>query len=536
MVYSTKMGLFVPSNTIKPKSPGIANIDWKQLTKTCRKSISSFEQFGNRFETPNGPYFYKDNGADILAVAHLDSKLGATHSVPLKLSDDTLFFCPTLDNRAGVYAILNYLAGMGIKYDVLLTTNEENVMSTAIYFNPPKGKKYKWMFSFDSPGKTVSLYNYKCQKAVQILKDAGWQQVEAGRYSDIVDLEHLRCKGFNFGSGVYAEHTTRCYLSKSHYLENMRNFLSFYKTWHGEFLPHTPAFNFYQADEGFGLMHRPGINSYQDVFTDIEIEILEILENSEYDFGNTIITPENIDGIITDYQQIIKGKKYIQGIDKMQKDQLQINFDEVKNAYASQATSIVPAQLDVSETSTSQTAVKIIPISLLRLDEQQIKIVGSEDNPNYSLNQQSRKIEDAVVDKDEPPFDPDPPRTKALESSYGLMQATVFHAARPIIEEMVETPELGDISVGIDNCSQCHEEYMFFSNNKVSLCPKCIAEKDRGIEFIPMSDIEEVIENGASVLIPIVLLNKEESNATETYKQVDGKWQWVGEYPTRIAA
>lgn len=326
-----KMGLFQIGNVLDRKSPGLPNINWKQLTKFCRMKINSFDQYGQRVDTTDGPFFYKDNGSDILAIAHLDYVMGPIHTSFLKLSDDTLFFCPTLDDRAGVYAILDYLPSKGLKYDVLLTTNEEKVGSTASHFKPPKGKKYRYMFSFDRRGTDVVMYNYYNYDMAEKLKILGWK-VDFGTYSDISELEHLRCKGFNFGVGYDAAHTARCHLSHNDFKLNMRRFLSFYNKYRNDWFPHTPQYNSYTKDEGFGYLYT-NVGQSRNMFTDEDIEIIEILEKENYDFSSRRITPLSIKELIKEYQGGMETKTSMnkETNKAIQDNQIKINFDEPKN-------------------------------------------------------------------------------------------------------------------------------------------------------------------------------------------------------------
>jgi len=483
MVKPTKeevMGLFKISSklVLKPLSPGVPNINWKQLTRFCRMKINSFGQFGKRIDTPDGPYFYKDNGADILAVAHLDYVLGPLHTQTLKLSDDHLYFCPTLDDRAGVYAILDYLPSKGLKYDVLLTTGEEKSMSTARYFKPPSGKRYRYMFSFDRRGTDVVMYQYYDKASVELLKQSGWEAAH-GSYSDIGDLEHLRCKGFNFGVGYHSAHTSRCYLSRSEFLMNMRKFIRFYNSHLGDWFPHTPQFNSYSLEDGFQYLYS-NLGQNQDTFTDEDIEIIEILERMNYDFGNKRITPLDIKEIILDYQGVLSKRDYAEQVTKTNNDQLRLQFKASKEKIKSNK------HLNISK----------IPLT-----------VGSEDNPDY--NGKSRKT-DIVA-----------PETKPV---------TVFivgpsgETELKVVSEIAEENNL--VPLGVADCTRCHSPFSFYYGMKSTLCPKCL-EENQSIKAISKRRI------GAKLV-----LNKAGARDVP-YKYVEDKeggkgWYWTGEYPVRV--
>ena len=174
--------------------------------------IDKFSEYGKRYDPPGGkPYFFKDNGSDILAVFHADyvDSVKPSHFTPANLSHDTIYFCPTLDDRAGAYVILHLLPELGINYDILITTGEESLESSAQYFTPPEGKKYNWMFSFDRAGTDVVMYQYFSHDCEKLLRRNAWMCGE-GTYSDIRDLDSLKCKVSTFGVGYHDQHTMNC--------------------------------------------------------------------------------------------------------------------------------------------------------------------------------------------------------------------------------------------------------------------------------------------------------------------------------------
>jgi len=464
----------------KPKTPGLPNINWKQLTKFCRMKVNSFEQYGQRLDTIDGPLFYKNNNSDILAVAHLDFVMGPIHTSMLKLADDTLYFCPTLDDRAGVYAILDYLPSKGLQYDYLLTTNEEKVGSTAAYFTPPPGKKYKFIFSFDRRGTDVVMYNYYNAEYANKLKEVGWK-VDFGTYSDICDLEHLRCKGFNFGVGYYEQHTTRCHLSANHFKQNMRKFIAFYNKYRHDYLPHTPMYNTFSMDEGFGYLYT-NVGQTKNAFTDSDIEVLEILDKQGFDFGSKRITPDNIKGVIKDFQDSLKMRDYVESQEKARASQISINF----------------------ETPTNKTIIKKLPLT------------GSEDNQNYN---QSRKIEDA--------------KKQEIETIEPVAITVVHAESREDISTIAEAIPDGHAMLLVDECSQCHQPSSFDLGTKTTLCKAC---QEANATATP--------KPSKLRLVAKLVLNKPGVNDA-SYEYVEDKeggkgWVWATRYPVeepvRVAA
>jgi len=208
------------------------------------------------------------------------------------MAHDTRIYCPTLDDRLGAYLIEHHLPKLGIVPDVLFTTGEEKIQSSAFYFKPPSGKKYNWMFSFDRAGTDVVCYEYWDYTCDIPLKRAGWKHAW-GTYSDISEMEHLRIKGFNFGVGYYDEHTLNAYVSEKDLLLNIKKFEKFFKENSNTKLKHTPKFNIWTPEDGFNYIYNPKAAPYQDTFTDAEVEFLEQLEYEGLNFG-TRLTPEDV--------------------------------------------------------------------------------------------------------------------------------------------------------------------------------------------------------------------------------------------------
>src|SRR5687767_14937641 len=119
------------------------------LIKRCNDPIEAFASLGESYTTKDGPLTYIDRGGSVLAVAHLDWVM---RRKPM-LSKQGIIQCPQLDDRLGVWVILDVLPAIGVQVDVLLTDSEEVGASTAGYFIPKKD--YNWVFSFDRAGMDV---------------------------------------------------------------------------------------------------------------------------------------------------------------------------------------------------------------------------------------------------------------------------------------------------------------------------------------------------------------------------------------------
>lgn len=208
----------------------VPNIDYNTMRRVCSDSPSALaRRYGlTEYDTKSGKAWFKDNGANILLVAHLDSCQPFTHFSLAKLKPDTRIFCPTLDDRLGAYVILDYLGKAKVKYDILLTDNEEKRQSTARDFNFPHKRQYNWMAMFDRSGKDVVMYQYENTIAKAALTKHGFT-VGKGSYSCIVELDDLGCQGFNFGIGYHDYHTTYAYASRNEIMETLNKFLRFYK-------------------------------------------------------------------------------------------------------------------------------------------------------------------------------------------------------------------------------------------------------------------------------------------------------------------
>ena len=236
-------------------------IDLKRLKYLCNAKIESFEDLGEVTTGGHGlNYVFVDNGADILAVAHLDS-VGTSKKFRHRNKNGLQTVqSQNLDDRLGVYVLLDMLPKMGIKYDLLLTDGEEYGMSSALWFETDK--EYKWMFQFDREGTDVVMYDFLTDKLVEEFEkfglDAGY-----GLLSDITYLEHLGCKGFNFGTAYYRSHSKKCFVVLNQLTMMVDIFETFYKTHKDTHFPHEESqWSIRGADIGYGYMSDPRAHTY----------------------------------------------------------------------------------------------------------------------------------------------------------------------------------------------------------------------------------------------------------------------------------
>ena len=190
-----------------------------------------------KFQKGKG-YLYVDRGASILAVAHMDTVADPDSyykgnsvfknrvSIEQVGFDDYDITSIKLDDRLGVFMIMDVLPYLGLRYDILLTTGEEIGLSTARYFETKKN--YNWMFELDRRDfGTAVMYQYDSKELRQALQGSSYR-IETGSFSDISELDFLGCVGINFGVGYRDEHTDGCYTRTSWMNVVVNMFVDFY--------------------------------------------------------------------------------------------------------------------------------------------------------------------------------------------------------------------------------------------------------------------------------------------------------------------
>jgi hypothetical protein len=186
---------------------------------------------------PEDFYHFKDNGSDILAVAHLDTVAPRwTRTCGfIDTADGEVVFSRSLDDRLGAYIILEMLPKLGINVDLLLTVGEEQGRSTARYFEP--SKEYNWMIEFDRGGTDVVMYEYDDAETRDLVRQTG-AHVGLGSFTDICYLDHLEIKGFNWGVGYEDYHGPRSHAFLDDTFEMVARFMRFHSTNKNTYLPH----------------------------------------------------------------------------------------------------------------------------------------------------------------------------------------------------------------------------------------------------------------------------------------------------------
>ena len=197
---------------------------------------------------PENFYAFKDNGSNILAVAHLDT-VGLAHQRAAHFVDTEagpVVFSRALDDRLGAYIILILLPALGITCDVLLTTGEESGRSTAAFFEPPK--QYDWIIEFDRGGTDVVMYQYDDQATSDLVEECG-AVVGEGIFSDICYLEFLGVKGFNWGVGYRDYHGPRAHAYLDDTFTMVAKFLKFHAANAGSYLHHEEEEPWWKYDD-----------------------------------------------------------------------------------------------------------------------------------------------------------------------------------------------------------------------------------------------------------------------------------------------
>lgn len=181
----------------------------------------------------------KGEHVKVLGVSHIDTVRSDLHFQAVIANKKEMIIHNTeLDDRLGVYIILDLLPSIGVECDVLLTDGEESGNTTAANFN--NQKEYNWIFSFDRRGNDVVMYCYEDQKSKELLTRYGFTN-GTGSFSCIARMQYLGVKGFNFGCGYHDEHQLKCYASMRELYNQIKLFRTFWNAMKNEKLSHERA-------------------------------------------------------------------------------------------------------------------------------------------------------------------------------------------------------------------------------------------------------------------------------------------------------
>lgn len=232
----------------EPKSPYKRvrrHFNQKDLKRVCEMHETDFaEAYSTDIVTiaerkSDNFYLYKDNGSNILAVAHLDTVMPHEARTANFVSTQAgpIIFSGALDDRLGAYTILELMPKLGLNFDILLTVGEESGRSTAKFFEAAEDKEYHWMIEFDRGGTDVVMYQYDDADLRERVRKSGARPAD-GIFSDISYLEHLEIKGLNWGVGYRDYHGPRSHAYLEDYWTMIGHFLKFHEQNKDEYLPH----------------------------------------------------------------------------------------------------------------------------------------------------------------------------------------------------------------------------------------------------------------------------------------------------------
>lgn len=199
----------------------------------CHRSIESFYDEGAVTVTTDGVYIYREEPKNkVLAVAHLDT----VQEAQIYGRSESFLYVPQLDDRLGVYALLDLLPNaFGMEFDLLLTEGEEVGRSTAKHFETDK--KYNWIMEIDRAGTDVVMYQYETQVSKELMQQYGFE-VGVGSFTDISYMDGLGVIAFNFGCGYYNHHSINAYVNLEEFEVMMVMLANFFHEYKGIELPY----------------------------------------------------------------------------------------------------------------------------------------------------------------------------------------------------------------------------------------------------------------------------------------------------------
>jgi len=171
--------------------------------------FAHFATFGEKLKQADQRHIYIDNGADVLAVAHLDTVQPVRTIKEHGLTEDgeQIIKAHGLDDRLGAYAITHLLP---FPVDLLYTDLEEVSQSTAQHFTSEKN--YRYVMEFDRAGIDVVTYDIDSPQWLKMLRDQG-ATIGRGSFTDLCYLDHgdrPECM-VNYGTGYYRAHSPDSY-------------------------------------------------------------------------------------------------------------------------------------------------------------------------------------------------------------------------------------------------------------------------------------------------------------------------------------
>ena len=140
-------------------------------------------------------YIYVDNNSPVLLVAHMDT----VQTPELRAGNTGAGF----DDRLGCFVGHQLVKNYPQWFDLLITDYEESGSSTAEFFCP--SHEYNFVVELDREGAGYVDYDLASEELQQYLWVYGLE-CNWGSYSDIVEMDFIKCSKINLGLGTYNGH------------------------------------------------------------------------------------------------------------------------------------------------------------------------------------------------------------------------------------------------------------------------------------------------------------------------------------------
>lgn len=178
-------------------------------------------------------YKLSRRGGLILGVAHCDFVTSAW-SMPKMIRPGTVR-AGQVDDRVGVWLLLDILPEIIPTFDVLLTTDEEIGQSSA--GEVLESLEYNWTFQFDRRGTDFVHYGLASVDFVEEFKRSTGIVQGIGSFSDICMLPDSCGSRVNVGTGYHNEHSPSATVDLQECFEQVQRFAQFSRDSHCQEFP-----------------------------------------------------------------------------------------------------------------------------------------------------------------------------------------------------------------------------------------------------------------------------------------------------------
>jgi hypothetical protein len=256
--------------------------DAAALIEVCEAPHTYFSKYADYYPLGKGWknerfYYHRDNGSDILAVAHLDYVHHNPRAHVMDTDAGPLVMSGALDDRLGAYIICELLPKLGVNLDLLLTTDEEIGDTSADAFDTDK--QYNWIIEFDRGGTDVVMYQFETPALRKLVRASG-AMVGTGSFSDICALGTLGVAAFNWGVGYEDYHGPRSHAWLNDTFQMVAHFMRFYTANYQTQLPYVPVASKFKYNYLGGGQRR----SYRSIY-----------DNETHFFDETDVGAEDLD-------------------------------------------------------------------------------------------------------------------------------------------------------------------------------------------------------------------------------------------------